>query len=353
MLQPKFLSVAEQLAAYLRNEILRRRWIGSMPGMNQLAAEFGVDDKTVEVALRQLEHEGFLMAQGQGRRRLISTPSADATRSLRVAILLSEPEDRKVDYMVELQHMLADAGHVVFYPQATLRELGMDVARIARMVGKTPADAWVVVSASREVLEWFSKQPEPAIAFAGRARKVPIAVAGPDKLPALISIVRQLVAHGHQRIVLLVRTRRRLPEPGAFERAFLDELRAHGISASTYNLPHWEETIEDFHKRLESLFQLTPPTALIVDEAPFMLATLQFLLKWGLQVPQDVSLVCTDGDPTFAWCQPSMAHIHWDSRLVLQRVVRWAANVSRQKQDLRQTLTKAEFVPGGTIGPAR
>ena len=353
MLQPKFLSVAEQLAAYLRKELLRRRWIGTMPGMNQLAAEFGVDDKTVEVALRQLEHEGFLVAQGQGRRRLISIPGPDTTRSLRVAILMSEPLDRKLDFIVELQHLLTDAGHVAFYPQGTLVELGMDAARIARMVRKTPADAWVVLSASREVLQWFSKQPEPAIAFAGRARKVRIAAVGPDKVPALVAIVRQLVALGHKKIVLLVRTRRRLPEPGAFERAFLDELTAHGISASTYNLPHWEETIEDFHKRLESLFQLTPPTALIVDEAPFMLATLQFLLKWGLRVPQDVSLACTDGDPTFSWCQPSMAHIHWDSRLVLQRVVRWAANVSRHKEDLRQTLTKAEFVPGGTIGPAR
>jgi hypothetical protein len=36
---------------------------------------------------------------------------------------------------------------------------------------------------------------------------------------------------------------------------------------------------------------------------------------------------------------------------VVRRVVRWAANVSHGKQDLRQSLTKAKFVPGGTIGP--
>ena len=34
-----------------------------------------------------------------------------------------------------------------------------------------------------------------------------------------------------------------------------------------------------------------------------------------------------------------------------RRIVRWADNVARGKDDRRQTLTKAEFVEGGTIGP--
>jgi hypothetical protein len=38
---------------------------------------------------------------------------------------------------------------------------------------------------------------------------------------------------------------------------------------------------------------------------------------------------------------------------VVRRIVRWAANVSQGKRDLRQTLTKAEFVAGGTIGPVK
>ena len=42
----------------------------------------------------------------------------------------------------------------------------------------------------------------------------------------------------------------------------------------------------------------------------------------------------------------------WDHRLVVRRVVQWANNVARGRDDRRQTLTKAEFVEGGTIGPA-
>ena len=42
----------------------------------------------------------------------------------------------------------------------------------------------------------------------------------------------------------------------------------------------------------------------------------------------------------------------WDSHPVVRRIVRWAADVSCGKEDLRQTLTPAEFVPGGSVGPA-
>lgn len=38
-------------------------------------------------------------------------------------------------------------------------------------------------------------------------------------------------------------------------------------------------------------------------------------------------------------------------RPVMRRIARWANNVSRGKDDLRQTLTQAEFVEGGTVGP--
>jgi hypothetical protein len=37
---------------------------------------------------------------------------------------------------------------------------------------------------------------------------------------------------------------------------------------------------------------------------------------------------------------------------VVNRIVRWANNVARSKDDRRKTLTKAEFVDGGTVGVA-
>lgn len=350
----RLLSAAEQVAAHLRGEILRGELVGEMPGIQQLAAGLAANHKTVKAALGLLEKEGLLVPQGAGRARRIAALPGDAPLpSLRLAILNYDPPDRIACYVIEMLHALIDAGHSAFFSGKSLTEMGMDPKRVIEHVRQTEADVWVVIGGSREVLEWFAASEKPAFALFGRRTGLPIAGVGPDKEQVFTEVTRHLVGLGHRRIVLLARGERRLPQPGASERAFLSELSAHGVAVGPYHLPDWAETVAGFHMRLYSLFQSTPPTALITDEAPFFLAAMQFLMSRGLRVPRDVSLVCADGDPGFAWFNPTVSHIAWDSALVVRRAVRWAANIARGKQDLRQILTKAEFVPGGTIGPAK
>jgi hypothetical protein len=38
---------------------------------------------------------------------------------------------------------------------------------------------------------------------------------------------------------------------------------------------------------------------------------------------------------------------------MVNRIVKWAENVARGRDDRRQSFTKAGFIEGGTIGPAR
>ena len=71
-----------------------------------------------------------------------------------------------------------------------------------------------------------------------------------------------------------------------------------------------------------------------------------------MRVPQDVSLVCDDPDPAFAWQVPTVAHIRWQAEPCVRRLVRWAENTAAGRADQRKSLAKAEFVGGGTIGPA-
>lgn len=347
----RILSASEQVAAHLRRALLGGEWGGRLPGGNQLADRLGTGRNTVEAALQLLEDEGLLVPQGPGRRRLVRLPKKPARQALRVAILLSEDTDRQLGYLVKLRQQLGEAGQIAFFAEHSMVGLGMDVKRIARMVGRTQADAWVVLAGSQDLLEWFVKRKLKAFALFGRRRGFAMAGVGPDKPAAMAAATRALIGLGHRRIVLMARTRRRKPEPGASERAFLGELSAHGIIPGPYHLPDWEVTIGGFHERLEALFQVTPPTALIVDEVPFFIAARNFLSERGLRVPEDVSMVCTDADPAFDWCRTSIAHIRWDTGPVVRRVVRWADRVARGMEDLRQRHTPAEFVAGGTIGP--
>lgn len=345
-------SKVEQVADYLRENMAHGRWGVSMPGRNALAKEIGINGKTVEEALRQLEREKLLIPQGIGKRRKISISKAHRSPSLRVAVLNYEPEARGENYIIDLVHQLGENGHTVFSTRQTLIELGMNVGRIAKLVKETQADAWIIVGGSHEVLEWFSGQSIAAFALFGRRRGLNIAGAGPEKPSAMKVLMGRLLGLGHRRIVLLAREERRLPKPGATERAFLGSLEAHGVQPNAYHLPAWTETPEGFQKCLEELFRVTPPTVLIVDESPFFTAAMQFFMKRGIRVPEEVSLVCCDFCPNFSWCEPPITHIHWDSRPILRRIMNWASNISHGKTDYQQVETKAQFIEGGTIGPA-
>jgi hypothetical protein len=349
----RFLSHAQQLAAHLRSEILQGKWRGSMPGILRLEGEMGVNRNTIDAALQLLEQEGLLVSQGPGRRRKIVLPIGRVEAlGMRVALLVIDSPARGIDYMIDLRRLLEEAGHVSYFPDKTLVDLGMDVRRVAGFVKKTEADAWVVCAGSHEVLEWFAQQETPAFSLFGVRHGLPVAGTGPDKAQPLAEATRRLIALGHRRISFLCRREIRLPEPALGVSAVLGELEAAGIATGAFNLPDWEESKEGFERCLDSLFGPTPPTALILDEPVLFNAGFHHLARRGLRVPGDVSLVCTDGDPGFAWCQPSVAHIRWDYRPVVRRIQRWANNVSRGKEDKRQTLTKAEFVEGGTVGRA-
>lgn len=352
MAQLKTTNIPEQAAAHLREGIATGRWVGEMPGRDQLAADLGVSQRSIRKALTMLESEGLLLSQGKGRNNKIQESGKRSDiRPMRVAVLLFKQSDRNDALVTELRHQLDDAGHVSFLPYEGVQDLGMDVKRVERLVNKTKADAWVVPGASSPILQWFVDNDIKVFAIAGRRFRFPIAGTGPDKSPLLAEATRKLVSLGHRRIVLIYSKNLRLPKPSRSSRAFLDAMSECGIPTGIYNLPDWEETAAGFHDLLNSLFQTTPPTALIVDEAFQFHAAYHYLSQRGLRVPQDVSLVCADGDPGFNWCTPAVTHIHWDYNPVVRRIMRWVNNVARGIDDTYQSFTKAEFIEGGTIGP--
>lgn len=337
----------------MRKQLGMKVWIDVMPGGDRLARELGVGANTMEAALKILEYEGWLVNQGRRRGRIIQLREKSPIETgMRLGILLGDSSDRQKDHMQSLTNDLEKEGYVVHFAKKSQDELGNNVEKISCLVRETPADAWIVCSGARETLEWFEGYEIPSFALFGRANRVRIPSFAPDKIKPLRDILRKLADLGHRHIVNICRPIRRIPEPGLFEREFLAELESLGIPTSRYHLPSWDENIESFHRCLDSLFRVTPPTALIVDEGVFVPPILQYCIKAGLRIPEDFSLVCTDPDPAFAWCKPSIAHIKWDSRPIARRVVKWATNVASGREDHQKSFFKASFIGGDTIGPA-
>lgn len=346
-------SISEQVASHLRDEITRGRWKGVMPGRDRLARDLGISPWSVQRALEILTEEGLLQPQGGGKRRTIAMKRKTiAPRSTHIGILPFDEQSTRMGFMLDMRHQLVEAGHTVSLMPLSLTDLDMDISRLAQENRKHEADAQVVVAGPNKILEWFAQQSTPVFALFGGHEDLPIAAASPDKRPSLAIAVERLISLGHRRIVFLLRRERREP-PTIGLQPFLDIMKSHDIPVGSYNLPDWEENPKGLQECLDSLLAVTPPTALIVDEPEHFLAAQQHLANRGIVAPRDVSLISTDPDRSFSWHQPPIAHISWSLDPIVRRIVRWANNVSRGKDDRRKTYVSATFIEGGTIGPAR
>lgn len=347
-----FSSLTDQVTEMLRSGMIDGRWRNTLPGRECLAKELGCSHWTIEEAMQRLIREGAIVSQGAGRKRRIALakePSRSTT--LRVKILLYEKSDRATDYLIHLVNRLQDAGHDADFAGKNMQDLGMEVKRISRYVKATEADAWIVVAGPLGVLEWFAEQGIPAFALFGRVTQVPLASGSPDKAGALHQLVDHLIDLGHTRIVLITREERRKPTMGFFEQSFLSHLSARRIPTGPYNLPDWGDTPENLYRAIDSLFQHTPPSALIMDEPQMFFAVMQHLARLKLAAPNDISLACTDASADFSWCMPAITHITWDTRPIVHRVVKWVTNISHGKNDKRKRTIAAQLFLGGTIGP--
>ena len=347
----RILSASEQVAGYLREELRRGTWRETMPGEDRLVAQLGVGRNTIKMALRHLEQEGLLVGQGAGRRRKIVLPESHTPPALRVAVLFYERGNEAQDLHIRFQMKLTGAGHTVVHARKNLTDIGGNMRRLGRMIKDTEADAWVVIAGTEEVLQYFVQRRIPVFALFGWMSQLRVAGIGPNQMPAIVGATRRLIALGHRRIVML-ESHLTLSNPRREGAAFLDELAAHGITTGSYNMPGWEGGFDGFYRCLESLFSHTPPTAIIIYSGAEYVATLQFLAHRGLRVPGDVSLVCCDVAPYFRRYQPTISHVRWDDQLMVNRIGRWANNISHGKEDTRQTRIDAEFVEAGTVGRA-
>ncbi len=346
-------STSEQVADHLRDRIKSGQLLGYMPGVHTLSKEYGIHHTTAAEALGQLQTEGYLKGSGAGKRREILIPEKAGGVRLKVAILLYEPEDIGTEHINELRHQLSNAGHDMVVAGKSLVELHFDVKRIRTVVRKTRADVWIVVAASREVQEWFVEQKIPVFALFGYAETEGVAHTGPRKSPQLREIVQRLVKLKHERIVLLIAEQAHRSHPGSLIESYLDELKLQGLPAGEYNLPYWNHEKGSLQNCLKASFQLTPPTALIMDDAMLVPAVLQFLNERKLTIPGDVSLICLDGDPSFKWMNPPLYRLETDLQISMRHAVNWVNRVARGKTNCRKHDTKAKLIEGGTIGPAR
>lgn len=357
------LSLADRIAEHLREGILAGRWQSTLPGLRPLSAELGVARHTLRDAILQLVSEGLLVGGAVRKPYVIVTrPSVKKTaraKVLRIALLLPGPPERDgVLVQAQLLRVVTEVraeGHdcvILFLPA---KKSPGETGYLRRMVGETAADAWLIHRGPLEVLEWFVRNKVPALAMGGRSTELPLAATGWSFDSVTREATRRLLALGHRRIVILSGRLARRPSPGPVIGAFREELERAGVRPGDYNIPDWEETPEGISHLMDSLFRVTPPTALLCWTVNSTFGALSWLARNGFRVPEDVSVVALRDDPSLAWHFPGMriACAGGSDAFFFRRIREWVAGVAAGLPDTRQAWSEVRLNDGTTVGPVK
>jgi DNA-binding LacI/PurR family transcriptional regulator len=256
-----------------------------------------------------------------------------------------------LELLLSIKCAIEAAGHLCVIGEKSVAQL-TSIRHIDRFTRSSKVDAWIVYCGTRKLLERFAKLAIPVLAIGGRALGLPIASAGTDVSRAMAAAVDALVAHGHRRIVFVCDSVWRNPTPNLSTQAFLDRLRHHGFPVSDYNLPEWEQTPEGLARLMNSLFAVTPPTALVIVEPSACIGARIFLAEHGIVVPRDLSLVNILPDPAFSLLDPVVAHFEWTIPALVNRAAQWVSALVQGNADHEFRTFHATFCPGGTIARA-
>lgn len=313
---PKRLTLADQTATILRRALAEKEWTEALPSERNLCARLHVSRGTLRIALESLKSAG-LIATSRGRAtRPAATPSlADAARrarrARRVCLVSSAPLGRFTSsalYMLaELRRLLEDEGVALDFT-FNLRLAHGDPSRLLdRLAGQSRGDGWILHMSTPAMQAWFEQRGLPALIWGQ-----PFEGVGLDSVSLHYRAICRHAAGmfrrmGHRRAMLLL-PKDRWAGTVSSEVGFLEGFAQGKPGEEPPLMARHEPGRTGVLSLLDATFSRTgAPSGILVAHPNDVLTVLTHLMRRGLRIPRDVSLISRADDPALAHVAPSIA----------------------------------------------
>ncbi|HEX5223245.1 MAG TPA: GntR family transcriptional regulator [Verrucomicrobiae bacterium] len=354
---PRRSSLVAQTAVILRESIEAGVWKDFLPGEHELCERLQVSRVTLRAALLQLGREGWFQAQ-QGRRRQIvqkRSSKARTSRSDRVVMLspvtLEKLQATTLFWVDALRDHLGAAGYRLEFHASHAVSAQHPEHALESLVQRFRPAGWVLYLSTAPVQEWFSKRGLPCVITGSPHPNVELSSVDMDYAATCSHAANLLAAKGRKRLALL------MPRSGhagnlESERGFMEageKLQAQGVHTL---VSHHDGSITGICRALDNLLRAPQPaTGILVAKPAHVITAVTHLLRRGVRLPEDVSLMARDDDPLLENLVPAVTRYHTDpvlfARKVSRLVVDLVRNGARRRHDSR---LMPSLVRGETLG---
>lgn len=353
---PQRISLVAQTATFLRNEITAGVWGKLLPSEITLCRELQISRVTLRAALEQLEGEGWF-SSSRGRRRQIADHKSRASAApARNTVALLSPMPRQnmpasvILRLVALNECLASVGFeldIVTNSACFSRH----PARALETLHRELRPACYILYLSTEAMQrWFSDRQINCLVSGSCHPNVELPSIDIDYAAVCHHAVGRLAAAGRKRLALLM--------PHSDQAGNLDSDRGF-LSAGAQLLPnqvhtivaHHEGTVESICRTIDRLIGGAPPfNGLLVAKPTHVITAICQLLRRGVRIPEDISVISRDDDPALDSLVPMVSRYQVDPGKFARKVARIAIDTvcNGPRRHLSQRLMPT-FVPGRTL----
>ena len=348
---PRRLSLSTQAADAIRKAVDENLWEEFLPSERRLCNLLQVSRPTIRTALRQLGKEGLIeIRHGRRNRILRQARRVDAPRS-RLVVLVSHEPISHTSYtayqgVTEMRAYLAEQGFTTEVIVCPPRSLATQKRKLETFLRQNHVFCFVLLSLSKDFQEWFAAHPTPALVLGSCHPAV--------RLPSLDVDYRSVCRHaagvlrskGHSRIALIV-PNSNVAGDLASEEGFREGAAPTPAHTEAIVVRH-SGTTANLTAKLDALLSRDqPPTALLVAKPQHVFLTIVYLLRRGIRVPDDVSLIARDYDHLF---DEATSHYRFEGETFAHRLSRLMLQmVNERRLPMEPHLIFPRYVAAGTV----
>lgn len=348
---PRRVSLAAQAANAIRKAVVERAWEEFLPSERRLCELFQVSRPTIRTALQELGREGLVQIQHGKRNRILRHGDQAAAAPSRLVILVAhEPIEHMTltayRGIAEMRAHLAEQGFTTETLVCPPQSAAAQGRKLEAFLRQNRALCFVLLSLRRELQEWFAARAVPALVLGSCHPTVRLPSLDVDYRAVCRHAVGVLRAKGHRRIALVV--------PGAnaagdlaSEEGFREGAALANEAVDAVVVRH-NGTVAGLATKLDGvLARAARPTALLVAKPQHLLFAMVHLLRRGLRVPDDVSLIARDHDHLF---EDAIAHYRFEGDAFAHRLSRLMLQlVSERRLPLEPNLIFPRYVAADTV----
>ncbi len=357
---PLRVPLAVVIAQAIIGGIRAGEWKDALPGERELCLRYQVSRPSLRQALAQLEKEGWIRTlprKGRTIRRPAAPKGPPGVTRQRIVFLSAYPfkelEPFVVTGIASLRQITTDAGYfleLMAAPDLTREHV---TKHLETMVASHPSAGWILYRVPQKIQAWFADRKVPTVIMGTSYPNISLPFVDLDYRAISRHAAGLLLGKGHrpERICLLL-SGEHLAGIAASQEGFREAVGGSG--GPDPRIVTFTDR-DDLIRQVALLFgQQRAPTGLIVQRPVYALRVMGFLMaRLKKMLPQDVSLIALDDDPSLRYAFPDVARYTKNTERFTHKL--WKVLL----QSIQGTLTPAgranllmpDLIFGETVGP--